>query len=214
MRKHIWMPAVISLGALSAATVLTLRARVGATSPHESSDSAELQALGEELRDLRNDRQRLSSQLGDLERRLTKVGTSPKRDPGPEARAATPGREPSSKSADELMQEQLALFRDHTRAEPADPAWSDDAAKMLARTFDGTRSGGAVKVEQAECFSSLCKAELRFPSAKDQELGVRQLLANLPWAAESFIQLDIATADRGLLYLAREGRALPRLGHP
>lgn len=96
------------------------------------------------------------------------------------------------------------------QAERRDPVWADQAEADIQMQL---RRGAlpAAELLDVACMTSFCRLELSLDLAQfDDPLGV-PLDQACPWPSQTFYQYDLTTGE-AVLYLSREGRALPTRG--
>ena len=98
-------------------------------------------------------------------------------------------------------------------AQDIDPAWSSVARQELAQDL-GRFGGKDARVQDVECRSSLCRAELVLTSHDAGSNFMESWLRQRTWAGPGFAANDAADPDgtpKMILFLARPGTELPRL---
>src|SRR5262249_46599157 len=125
--------------------------------------------------------------------------------------AATASRSPEEEVARAAaqVQAQIETLEAAVRGEKPDPAWARDTEQTLHAMFQGKESPGFFLVH-AECRTSLCRVELALHETMAPEESFRTLLHRMPWSGQRFMQIAEGEAPQVVMYLAREGYALPQ----
>lgn len=128
-----------------------------------------------------------------------------------DARADPPELAPSmipNKAAERRYQAQL---EDVVEDESIDATWALSAENQLKDRVEELKTQGIdIKIRALKCASTLCKVEIADQAGGAAAGGLRQLSQALPWNGDGYVHLDPEDPSRVLMYLSRDGRALPR----
>lgn len=97
------------------------------------------------------------------------------------------------------------------QSEPIDPSWTDSAVTMVQDSWLHDPELGFT-VQNVECRSSLCRFEMGFEGSVSQD-SFNDFAERLPWIGEVFFHLDDTQSGNAVVYLAREGHAMPVLSN-
>ena len=112
--------------------------------------------------------------------------------------------------ADAQLQTQIETLEAAVYGEKPDPVWTRDAEQALQAMWQGQENRG-LSLVHAECRTSLCRLELDLDGTRSAEESFHTLIHHIPWAGQSFVQITEGEAPQVVLYLAREGYALPQV---
>lgn len=171
-----------------------------------------------QLNDLRRELEGLRQQNQQLAQRLDSAGAAraPVAPPPPEPPAASAPLSPeelearfAGRRAERLERLELVFQREAREA-----AWAQKTESLVTGIFrqDSTTSS---HLEHLDCRTQLCRIELSHQDVESREHVVEQLMATPGLQGQLVVQkLDGETPPRSVLYVAREGTRLPRLGTP
>ena len=112
--------------------------------------------------------------------------------------------------ADAQAQAQIEVLEGTVRAEQPDPQWAPTAQAALYQAFQGEATKGLQLVD-AKCGATLCRVDLASNGAGSPEASFRNLVHLAPWPGQGFFRID-GESGEAVVYLAREGHALPQAG--
>lgn len=181
------------------------------STPLSGIQAEELVAMQREIKSLR-------SELRAVKQRGTSpsaaVPAEPNRDIGAETEGArvdplelAPSMIPN-KDAEYRYQVQL---EDVVEEESVDASWASSAENQLQTRFAQLKAEGInVKIRSLKCASTLCKVEIADEAGSATAGGIRQLSQAMPWNGDGYAHVDPEDPSRVLMYVSRDGRALPR----
>jgi hypothetical protein len=106
----------------------------------------------------------------------------------------------------------MAAIEDTFSSEEVDSAWAP-AAELALREVMQHANVAAFALVQAECRTTLCRLDLAGHAAPEGDAavveGFREVVGLLPWAGQSFGQIDMGEAPTAVLYLTRDGHVFP-----
>ena len=146
---------------------------------------------------------------------LTTQRTRVRRDRAADPAHATSATPVSATSEDEVaqadaqVQTQIDLIEETMRAEASDLQWTDAAELSLQSVFQREESTGFHLV-QAACRATLCRLELSLDGSVSPEESLRYLVHLMPWQGQAFVRSEDGEDAAVVMYLAREGHALPQ----
>ena len=105
------------------------------------------------------------------------------------------------------MEQQLELYDNAALQEGVDDSWASQAQTDVYNSFQ-TLSNDGVSVSEVACHRSFCQAKFSL-EGENHDMTIGKVQGLSPWEGESFIWIkDIEQGD-GVMYLARQGQALP-----
>jgi hypothetical protein len=122
--------------------------------------------------------------------------------------AHTPATTLEDEDAQAQVQTQIEGFEGTLVEEAVDPGWASAVQLALQEAFDRQAMAGLHLVE-ADCRTSLCRLELVLDGALSPGEAFEPLVHFAPWDGPWFAHIDEASGV-AVVYLAREGDALPR----
>lgn len=202
---------VLSLGALGVVWISKedpKQTKVG-VAPMSDLQANELVAMKRELKSLRSELSEVKGQG-----RSATEPKQPKRDKSAKSEGESvdpPELAPSmipNKAAERRYQVQL---EDVVEDESIDASWASSAETQLQTRFSQLKAKGIdVKIRSLKCASTLCKIEIADEAGAAAAGGIRQLSQALPWNGDGYAHVDPDEPSRVLMYVSRDGRALPR----
>ena len=111
--------------------------------------------------------------------------------------------------AEAQVQAQIDLLEVTVLAEAPDPVWTSAAERSLQSVFQREEKAGFHLV-QTECRTTLCRLELSLDGSVSPEESFHSLVQMMPWQGQAFIRIEDGEGGAVVVYLAREGHALPQ----
>ena len=133
-----------------------------------------------------------------------------------EAGAPALSRQEELQRADAQVQAQEDLIEETVVSERSDPDWVPAAETAISEMFQA-KEIQSLKLVDAQCRTTLCRIEIaENGSVADGgggfDEGFRKLLIHTPWQGQGFGRIydPFGPSPTGVLFLAREGNALPQ----
>jgi hypothetical protein len=207
-RLHHGNPAPRSTAPISSAgEPVATRAIAATTAPHPQAGSEEFVRA---LADMESRMAALAAQIANLKQHHATNSQ--------DAGADAPGRDASMRGGDDAAQAQETLIEAAIANEQPDPHWAPMAETAIKGMFED-QGLQALRLVDARCRTTVCRIEVaENESAVDGEgfdQGFRRLLIRTPWQGQGFgrVYNPFGPSPTGVLFLAREGNALPQTAH-
>lgn len=173
-------------------------------------DANELQKMRRELQTLKRELHHVrKEQSSSKELRIPERPGDPT--PTKKRKVDSPDVAPSmiqDKEAELRYRVQLAGVVDE---EAVDPKWASTAESELEGRFHSLRTKGiALEVLSLKCASTVCRVEITNGGEGPPVSGLRSLTQTIPWDGDGYAHIDPDDPSRVLMYVSRDGMALPR----
>ena len=109
-------------------------------------------------------------------------------------------------------QEKLVLLEEVFYNEDTEDSWSNIALDEINKGFEklDDRIKNGVSLSHAECHSTICRLEINFDDENSDGEFFTNFALTLAWNATAFYErMDSPGENRSLIYLSRDGHALP-----
>jgi hypothetical protein len=179
---------------------------------HAATVQRELTALRSQLTQVDKEQTALAQAIDQLRTHMLTVRSEPPSAPERNAAAAV-SRSPEEDMAraDAQLQTEIETLEATVYGEKPDPAWARDAEQALHALWRGQKYPG-LSLVHAECRSSLCRLDLDLDRTQGSEESFHTLIHHMPWSGQSFfVQITEGEVAQAVMYLAREGYALPQV---
>jgi hypothetical protein len=190
-----------------------LKKSASARDQHAATMQRELTALRSQLTQVDRGQTALAQAIDQLRKHILAARPEPPSVSKQDAAAAV-SRSPEEEMADDdaQLQMQIETLEAAVHGEKPDPAWAKDAEQALYAMWQGRENPG-LSLVHAECRASLCRLDLDLDGTRSAEESFHTLLHHIPWSGQSFVQVTEGEAPQVVIYLAREGYALPQVTH-
>jgi hypothetical protein len=104
------------------------------------------------------------------------------------------------------------FYADQLDMEPADEAWQAQVQPAIAERLDALLAEqvrGGVTLTGTACHTTLCRLTLSFADAETRQRWGGHVALAVPWAGQTYFHQDETDPHSMILYVAREGTALP-----
>jgi len=123
--------------------------------------------------------QKNDPRISALEQRLSILEAKPEQEAGipsetPAAKLLPPSREEAEA---ELAKEKTDLFA-KVASDPIDPSWGPKAGRDLRQNLEAAASSEGFEIRNVECKTTVCSAELQWPTYQDARTARDRLLTN------------------------------------
>jgi hypothetical protein len=106
----------------------------------------------------------------------------------------------------------IAFYADHLDTEPADETWQAQVQPAIAERLDALLAEqilDGVTLTDTACGTTLCRLTLSFADAETRQRWGGHVALAVPWAGQTYFHQDETDPHSMILYVAREGTALP-----
>lgn len=200
-RRKLGAVLIGALAASAAGAALYLRERAPRKPPAKTE---ELAALRAELEDVKR-RAARPQIVREVRTEQIPASVAPPRTPEP-TEAEEPSPEEQEYRRKVINEARSARCEETFRNEAKDPAWSEEAARLVyAAQAERPREGLGLS---ADCRSTLCRVTFRYASPEQASAAGSPIPTARPWPGRAFSSFNLSK-NEGVMYLAREGFDLP-----
>jgi hypothetical protein len=105
-----------------------------------------------------------------------------------------------------------AFYAEQLDTEPVDDAWQAQVQPAIEERLDALLAEqvlDGVTLTGTECRTTLCRLTLSFADAETRQRWGGHVALAVPWAGQTYFHQDETDPHSMILYVAREGTALP-----